>query len=225
MKLTDKHLPLALQLHRGHTSSELSSFTAFINLSGENILLAQNKFEELYNSEIEINNESDDQPKDDYWNYEYIKVHEIFPSFYRQSTFIGLYSFLETRLYSLCDNLHRVKGLCNLSGDTRIENSKIYLKNELGIEINTNDLKIFWDTIKDFQKIRNCLVHNNGYLTYLAINKQQTLRVIISKNPYSELSSNRIQITDDKFLLDFIGIIKEYLLALFDKISKEIDFE
>lgn len=225
MKQTDKHLPLALQLYRGHTSSELSSFMNLISLSGENILAAQNKFEELYNSEIETNDESNNQLKDDYWNYEYVKVYEIFPSFYRQSTFIGLYSFFETRLYSLCDNLRRLKELSRLSGDTRIENSKIYLKNELGIEINANDLKIFWDKIKDFQKIRNCIVHNNGNLTYLALNNQQNLRLIISKNSYTEISSNGIQITDDRFLLDFIGIIKEYLLALIDKIRNEIDFE
>ena len=65
MKLTDKHIPLTLQLFRGHFSSELSSYKEFINQSSQNIISIQNKFEELYNSEIETTVESDDEPKDD----------------------------------------------------------------------------------------------------------------------------------------------------------------
>lgn len=226
MNLTDKHLPFALQLYKGHTSSELNSFRNFINLNGENILAAQNKFEELYSSEIQNNGVSDNQPKDDYWNYEFIKVYEIFPSFYRQSTFIGLYSFFETRLYSLCDNLQRIKEyklkLTDLNGNNYIEKSKKYLKLVVSLELNNEDLNILWTQIKDYQKIRNCLVHNNGYVIKA---DQQTFVEITRRIHYTELSSCRIQIIDDRFLLDFIETIEGYLLKLIDKIRKEIDFE
>lgn len=220
MKLTNKHIPLALQLYRGHITSELSSFKDFINQSGENIISIQNKFEELYNSEIKSSDVSDDEPKDDYWNYEYYKIHEIFPSFYRQSTFIGLYSFFETRLSSLCEIMQRIKEykIKISDGDNYIEKSKKYLKLVVGID--TEDLNSHWAKIVDYRKIRNCLVHHNGHT-----NKQKDWEGIIQRIAHIELISNRINIVDDIFLLNFIDIISEYIKVILDKIKNEIDFE
>ena len=222
MKLTNKHIPLALQLYRGHITSELCSFKDFINKSGKNIILIQNKFEKLYNSEIKSSDVSADKPNDDYWNYEYYKVHEIFPSFYRQSTFIGLYSFFETRLRSLCENMQRIKEykikISDINGETYIEQSKKYLKLVVGID--TKDLNSHWAKITGYRKIRNCLVHNNGH-----INKQQYWQGIIQRITHIELISNRINIVDDIFLLDFIEIITEYIKVILDKINNEIAFE
>ncbi len=222
MKLTDKHIPLTLQLFRGHFSSELSSYKEFINQSSQNIISIQNKFEELYNSEIETTVESDDEPKDDYWNYEHYKVHEIFPSFYRQSTFIGLYSFFETRLHSLCENMQRIKEykikLSDISGDNNTEKSKKYLKLVVGID--TVDLNYLWAKIADYRKIRNCLVHHNGHTK-----KQEDWEGIIRRINHIELISNRISIVDNIFLLNFIEIISEYIKGILDKIKNEIDFE
>ena len=222
MKLTDKHIPLTLQLFRGHFSSELSSYKEFINQSSQNIISIQNKFEELYNSEIESTDESDDEPKDDYWNYEHYKVHEIFPSFYRQSTFIGLYSLFETRLCALCENIQRVKeyekALSAINGYTDIEKCKKYLN--LVVGINTDNLNSPWSKIADYQKIRKCIVHHNG-----CTNQQRYWEGIIQRITHLELISNRIIIVDDRFLLNFIEIISEYMKGILDKIKNEIDFE
>ena len=220
LKQTYRRLPFALQLFKGHTFSELSSLKDFIDHSGEAIFIAQDKFEKLYNSVVIISDESDDEPKDIYWNYEYHKIHEIFPSFYRHSTFIGLYSFLETRLYSLCDNMQRLKEYkIKLSGGSNIEKSKKYFT--LVVGINTEDLNKFWAKLTDYRKIRNCLVHNNGFIK----DKRQTWEEIIIRISYLELNSTKIQIADDKFLLNFIELVKQYLSALLNKISVEIDFD
>ncbi len=216
--MSAKHFPLILQLYRGHTSSELDSFKDYIVHSSENILTTQVEFEKLFSSE-----ESTDESQDDYWNHEYHKLNDIFPYFFRQSTFIGLYSFLENRLYSLCDNLQRIKGykikISDLNGKNYIEKSKKYLKLIVGLE--TDDMNALWNKITEYQKIRNCLVHSNG-----SINDNQPLYKIVAANSSLELdSNNKIQITSDDFLLSFISIIKDYIMLLYDKIKDQTEFD
>ncbi len=219
--------PLTFRLYRAHTSSELTSLKEYINHSAKSILSAQQDFEREYAQETkgEVN-----PSEQDYWDHEYYKVIEIFPSFYRQSTFIGLYSFLEERLNSLCDQLRRFKKykikLSDLSGENIIEKSKKYLR--LVVDLEIEGLDTLWLKITEYQKIRNCFVHLNSSIIRdkeLPLEKQK-LYPIVKANPDLELKPGGIiDIVNDNFLLQFILTIRSYISSLLDKIEDQVAFD
>ncbi len=218
-------LPFVLQLYKMHTFTELSSFNEYISHSIASINNAQQEFEDEYKKfESKHSNEEDDSGWIDYWSEEHIKFHEIFPTFFRQSTFISLYSFLETRLQSLCNNLQRTKQynikISDLAGENYIEKSKKYLK--LVVGLNLDDLNTQWTKITDYQKIRNCFVHANGNIITdktQPLDKQKFYQAAKKNTDLKIESSGEVKIENDAFLTKFIKVIEDYLKALLEKIK------
>lgn len=188
---------------------------------------AQQEFEKEFNKS-EITNERDSS-QDTYWDHEYLKINEIFPSFFRQTTFIGLYSFLETRLHSLCDNLQRFKNydtkISESKGKNYIEKSKTYLKLVAGLDL--DDLNTEWTKIKNYQKIRNCFVHCNGNVMAdksQPLDKQKFFAPVKSNINLGIEVDGTIKILNNNFLLNFINVIEIYLRSLLDKLKNHLGF-
>lgn len=114
-----------------------------------------------YNAQvIDIHNGLDSQT----WDLKGV-FEEYFPNLQRKSALISLYSFLEFELDKLCilfKNEGNYKIDINDLNGSGIKRAILYLEKVVDLLINQNDRKI--GEIKSIQKIRNLIVHNNGYL-------------------------------------------------------------
>lgn len=90
-----------------------------------------------------------------------------FPKILRRSLFVSLYAVLESILNNECSSRRKPEILLALSdirGDG-IERAKIYLEKVL--KMNFPSRSVEWQEIRNFSKLRNCLVHNSGNLSGL----------------------------------------------------------
>lgn len=208
-----------LQVFKKYTNSELDSIRDYIRHSNKSITDAQQEFEKrlktVENGETIIRIEKESLE-------EYEKISQIFPNFFRLSTFIGLYSHLENKMTRLCKRIHERKKfrlrVSDLSGENIIEKSRRYLN--LVVGINFDDLNSEWVKITDYQKIRNCFVHNgSNILTDKNVElEKQKLYLTIKKYPLLNLTPYGVVfISSNDFLLDFIQLQKNYTNKLIDK--------
>lgn len=90
--------------------------------------------------------------------YEY-----IFPEILWKSVFLNLYFLVENSLDKICNNLRNINqhtiSLKDMTGNG-IYRSSLYLKRVC--EINDSFNTASWNSIQDFNKIRNVLVHSDG---------------------------------------------------------------
>lgn len=208
-----------LQVFKKYCLSELNTFSDYIKHSNKGILDAQNQFEEQLKTieqgqvKIIIGEEQRE---------EYVKLNSIFPNFFRLTTFVGLFFSFENKLTSLCNYIHERKQfklrISDLSGENIIERSRRYLNLVVGIDL--DDLNQEWVKITDYQKIRNCFVHNNSNIIKDKNKKveEQMLFTLINKYPFLKLTPyGLIYITNDDFLIDFTQLQMNFLSKLIDK--------
>ncbi|MBN3553296.1 hypothetical protein JYA63_03395 [Fictibacillus nanhaiensis] len=147
--------------------------------------------------------------QENYWDWhvdEYHDYSELYPSFLRNSIFISIYSYLEYHLLNQCDNKEKLRSIKG-SG---IEKGKKYFKQVYGIH--TPFESIEWNNINDYNKIRNCLVHNGGDIDNISnANKQKELNVIINKIPTIELSNRGQILIQKEFCIEFCEVVKCFL--------------
>ncbi len=200
--------------------SELDAFTDYISHSNKSISDAQRQFEQ----QLSTTNDSEktkiiigsDQMQ------EHSKLNSIFPHFFRLSTFVGLQFSLENRLTVLCSRIHESKKFkikaSDLRGENIIEKSRQYLSLVIGLDLDS--LNNEWTILKDYIKIRNCIVHNNSRVFNekdKMQQKEQELYKTMSKYPSLRVEDYGLfYITDDKFLHDVVAIHKTYLTKLLD---------
>lgn len=210
-----------LQAFKKYTDYELDAIVDYIRHSNKSITDVQKQFEERLTTQ-----ESDQfiinvtaEHRDDY-----SKFNQIFPNFFRMSTFIGQYSYFENKLSRLCEHIHEKKNYrlkaSDLSGDNLIERARRYFK--LVVDVELDDLNTEWTKITDYQKIRNRLVHNGSNIIAEKDKpvEQQKLYRIIKKYPLLEVTPyGIIIISSDDFLIDFVNLQKDYLAKLIDKLD------
>jgi len=207
-----------LQVFKKYATSESSAISDYIKHSNQSIQNAQKDFENRI-EKLSIGDDWESIIKNN--DEEHDKFHHIFPNFFRLSTFIGLYSYFETKLNRLCYFInerkkYRIK-LSDLGGENIIEKSKRYLSLVVGLELNS--LNSDWMKITDHQKLRNCFVHGGSDIwtdKNLKL-EEQRLYSTVKKYPFLEVTPfGIIFINDDQFLLDFVELQNNYLLKLVD---------
>lgn len=85
-----------------------------------------------------------------------------FPTIMRYSLLISIYSHLEHELNKLCRYYNREGFMNYKTNENGITRSKQFIKNELNM--NFPDRTKEWTFICNVKKIRNCLVHAQGYI-------------------------------------------------------------
>lgn len=135
---------------------------------------------------------------DEIWKYE-----NTFPRILRNSSLTSIYSFLEERLFYICFTAAKklqIKSLNKFQMEQKAIRKSIngiflaekYLK---GIcSINFNSVADEWEIIKNFNQIRNCIVHARGNTKdpfYLEKNKTTYLRKSINS-----LNSRGVDVKD-----------------------------
>jgi len=142
---------------------------------------------------------------DDYRNFE-----TNFKQLKIESTFLSSYALFEhhfkskTKYYK--DHFELKLKVDDLSGNNYISKSKRYI--EKVVDIDLSSLNDDWNKIATYQKIRNKIVHHNGYLN----ENDQNLKNQISQLEGVLISRfNSIEFTDKVFILDFWKIINQYM--------------
>ena len=86
------------------------------------------------------------------------------PSYFYHSTIVSLYSILEVCLNDICELIIKETGfhftLDEISGRDYILKSRLFLERVCGVDFKEVDQE--WKSIKEYQKIRNFIVHDNS---------------------------------------------------------------
>lgn len=116
----------------------------------------------------------------------------IFPYIMRNSLFITLYSLLEHELDHLCRYLCEEYNYSIKFSDYRekngIQRAKCYLKKIARIDF--PDKTSSWDSIANYNRIRNLIVHNNGKLD--ATQNAKKVRDFIERSSLIEITESTI---------------------------------
>ena len=153
----------------------------------------------------------------EFYSEDYFKIADFFPNIMRSSLFVTCYTLIEHRLLYLC-NQYRKKDGNNIPiqkytrGNGIIKKYQKYLKNVLNISFpdQTNEWK---EILNIYKKLRNTIVHNNGYFAKNKIPKEVVEFVKDNPNILSISTSNRIEFNNG-FIEKFLKVIKTFFYDL-----------
>jgi len=171
-----------------------------------------------------------DPQEKDYIEYLFVddfhKYGKMFPKQYYNPILLSLFGSFENWLKRLCEldgsrSFSRVS-VTDLSGNNYIEKSRKYLK--LVSELDLSEADIVWQRIRQIQKMRNLIAHNesNIWIDKNSDLNKQDLYIIISQDERIEFNSSNgdFYIRDKAFLVDAIQLVQDYLNVLIDKLSQ-----
>lgn len=159
---------------------------------------------------------------------EYHQYNTFYPNTFNNSTLLSIYSFFENHLKQICIRVQQIKtkaiSVDDLAGRDLIDRSRQYLIKAAGADLSGMDK--LWNEIRNTQKIRNCIVHNNSNIIKdraKPINKQE-LYPIIRTNKYLRLNeeTGNFSISDEEFLIDAATRFSDYLRAVIDKLREQL---
>jgi len=152
----------------------------------------------------------------DYFSDDYYTIEEIHVDLFRKSTLVSLYSFLENAMNRLCRNLARKNSyffaLDDLKGEG-IVRARNYLVKLAGTDFNL--LNGEWSKLLNLNKVRNCIVHCEGYVS---ASKIASIAGIINETPGLSLRNERL-ITVERIYIDAcITTVEEFLQKLYNQL-------
>lgn len=208
---------------------ELDNIKSFIEEISEYIDEKKNEIEKDYNSAVtdfqsENNIESNVDPAF-FFGDEIHRYNEVFPKHYYNPLLLSIYGLFENWLKRLCD-LDSRRGFStvkvnDLAGGNYIEKSRRYLT--IVAELNLEETETIWQKIKQTQKIRNAIAHNDSNI------KTDKNRDITKQELFSLLSKDKrivlnesigsFFINDKEFLFEVIDLITKYLNIVITKLA------
>lgn len=157
------------------------------------------------------------------------KYGRSFPKQYYNPILLSLFSLLESWMKRICelenhDSSSHVK-ITDLSGNNYIEKSRKYLM--LVAELDLSDADKLWSKIREIQKIRNAIIHNESNILIDKNRKleKQDLYNLIKKDVRFEFnqSNGDFYIKNKEYLVEVIQTITDYLDIILDKIIQKIE--
>ena len=142
----------------------------------------------------------------------------------RESLFVSLYAFLESRLNEACrlkrDDLNRNRQeedriLLTLSdiSDRGIQRASKYWKKVLHLRFPGNQE---WSLINNYRRARNCIVHNEGKVDDRLGKDRERLEYFVNGNENLSLSGGRLNLLEG-----FCKEVLETTNAFFDRLGAE----
>lgn len=160
---------------------------------------------------------------DEWYGEDYWKFKSSFPAIQRTAIFFTIYSELEDVLKFLCRALAAEIGLDIETNKWRggiLEKVKKYLQKDIGLE--TTKLETLWNEIIAIRKIRNTIIHNNGWLNNEEKSEIKAIDYIINKKNVTLNDKGdgfyKIELSD-AFIFEVIDIFDQLLITLLSSIS------
>jgi len=199
-----------------------------INL--ENLRRYAETFEQMLNKETTAFEERIEQtaltiPEEERFDFydfhsdEHWQLLEIFPDIMRKSLFINCYSYLESKIFNLCDHIYEKLGcskpLSQITKHKGIFKAQYYFKNVAKVYF-PDDSKV-WEDILNYNLIRNCIVHNDSELKAKKDKVEKVSKFINNKSSII-IEKNKIKIIHEDFSLEFINTIDDFFALLLKQI-------
>jgi len=152
--------------------------------------------------------------------YEEIMTLGEYNSILYNSTFISVYSWFESEFLFLCkyckeeENLKL--GAKDIKGNGYIDQCKKFITKLL--DVNLDSLKIEWDEIVKCQRIRNCIVHQQGWIADPLSGKD--LVNFINRTDGIKYTT-RIEIESIDFIKNFNNLVFKYLTGICSEILRQ----
>lgn len=157
-----------------------------------NLVLFQNVVRDLIKGEFQQYYKSNDIDEK-----KYAKDLEVYDSYLTQNTFLMIYSHLEEFLYLLSNKTTdpNKKGLDRFILPTIDKNQK------------------HWNALLNAQKIRNCLLHSNGRISFVNKSDKRAIANICKNKRYFHISQgDKLKITNE-YLVFFKNNVDELIKA------------
>lgn len=198
---------------------ELENIKSFIEEISGYITDKQREIEKSYDIAInEIEGEVDyENDPSFFFDDDIHKYNEVFPKHYYNPLLLSIYGLFENWLKKLCD-IDSKRGFSNvkvndLAGSNYIEKSRKYLK--IVAELNLDDSENDWQKIKQIQKVRNAIAHNDSNIKTEKNREleKQELYTILKNDTRIELNESigSFYIKDKEFIFEVIELITKYL--------------
>ncbi|AXI31467.1 hypothetical protein CIB87_21375 [Priestia megaterium] len=154
--------------------------------------------------------------EDEYLDYHIDEARQYsteFPTIMRNSLFVSIYTFLESKIGDLC--VPDKKSLLTL-GDIKgqgIKQASTYLKKVLLVDFphDTDE----WKYIKKAQLLRNCIVHTNGQVS--KVREPKNVEAAIEELNYVNVDEKGYISLESEFCLDFLENVYSFLQELYKK--------
>jgi len=213
---------------KGHPR-RLKWFEIMINIDLDNLKEYANTLEDLLEQKersfsIQIEQEAhtftEDQ-REEFYEFHadtHWQIAEVFPDILRKSLFTTCYSYLEDSLNRYGDYLYKHNTykltLSDLKHDG-IVRAQVYLKKVVGI--NFPDQTPTWMDIKQYNLIRNFIIHNNGKIKGDP-NKLEPIMKFIDDHPSITLKDRERIVLSKEFSLEFIKTMGVFFSLLTEEL-------
>ncbi|MFC2021739.1 hypothetical protein ACFLTR_00765 [Chloroflexota bacterium] len=166
--------------------------------------------------------EIDDILGNDYWQYA-----ETFPRILRSSFLVSVISLFENEVAQISQRIRRVReipiNLADLNGDL-LNKVKMYCK-LAGLPISFGNRT--WNEINNYYMVRNCIVHNNGFISGFRDEKKMIAyaekKEIVDRLMFlPSIRPRAIIALSEQFCEEAIETIQDFLVELEKKIAKTI---
>ncbi len=191
-------------------------------------------FQNEFNKQTENVEFEDDEERLNFEHYceqEADKYYESYPKLFRNSFFVTLYSYFESKLKKLRADLTKYDKK-NLIVDIKQEKSKREsLINwhkrffEFNYKIDLSNNAENWDRIQKFGKIRNAITHNNSNFKndIKNIDPIQFIEILRSFDSITfDEKNGDFFIENENFILEFLEIIDHCLIDIYSQIEQKI---
>ncbi len=198
----------------------------YIKETDKLIQIEQKKVEEFINNELKgIEDEYEASEVVMFYIEDFDKYDKTYKELLMNSTFVTTFSLFEHSFLRICQYAKKEKGsilsVSDLNGNGVVHKCKKYIEKALRIDLSS--LNSSWQTITNYNKIRNVIVHNASNFKKkdnIPIEDQE-LFLLINGNPYLKQKYEHLgyfYIKDSQYIIDFCSDAEKYLLKTIDLI-------
>jgi len=225
-----KRLPYLKRLLR----LRLETLNDYIDESHENLIAKQQSLDYKLDNALEGIDDSDNTQNiiDNHLD-ENLKYFKDFPSYFNESSFLIVYSFLEANLARICKlarldiNTYNPKApIITLPKSSYLQDSKKYLVTDCGLSLKSKEN--VWRKLDNLRDFRNFIAHNNldlkqtKNLTEKA-KKKNTVNYInrVFKKCVIIDNAEKYKIENHQLILDTLKLTEEYLFYVIEQVLKK----
>lgn len=194
----------------------------------ENISTDINNIENKYH--LEYGHDLVDLSTEDieYHNSEIIKLEKAasqFPQIIIKATIVSIHSIFESLLIRICKSIEnefqsKIKQKQLRTVGNEIDNTFNYLK--LVHHLEFEKVKSDKDRLRNYIKIRNCIVHQNGDLNQLNESNQREISKMLNEFKNLEIDDEGLIVFDKDFVFEYLDFILKFAFKFFDEFHIDV---
>ena len=211
-----------IDLQKWSVQTDISVFKIFVFDIDKVIKSHKTEFESKVNEQIKKYPHNEQDIKE-HFEEQYYQYYEMYPSLYRNSVLLTIYSYFEHNLNQICDTISKygnsVEKYDKKNKRNLIERCKTFLTKTYGLDL--SDIEEIWSNLTVYQKVRNAIAHNDSNTIKekgKIVSEQYLFKTLKNNNNIKINDSGKFQIDNNQFLYDLCVHIEKYLSEVFKRI-------